>query len=563
MTRRTSKDYFYTPETPRTGGPPYLTEASPASARYQRPERLLANPDAIVIGSGIGGMGIASILAQKKGWKVLLLEACKTPGGSTRCRELDGFEFPLGIDSIGDMDPTVGRGLYRPSVDFLTGGRLEWAKMPDLHEICTFGEDKYEWFSSPEKNIEWVERRFPGEGDVRGYYDLEHRVEWWAWAWAVTKLFPLWVPEGMREVFYQAFGGAWREYMGRRVTEVFTDTLGYSPKLASVFSYMYGNHGRTPKHAPFAFHAVNLFHYRYGAYYPVGGPGQIAECIIPIVEQAGGQLAVDCRVKRILVEQDTAVGVEIETGETIRAPLVISDASAYTTWMDLVDPAVSERLGYAEKFRDIRPSPGHVYLFLGYDEAIDLPKQIFWHMPTYPGIPQYDLDAADDHYKKDMALEGMGGYLLCPSARDPVHSQRYPNKSTVVVLAEAPYAWVEKSRQDLEFKQSLEARLADNLEQIAFFNVPQIQGKTPVVRRAGVSTGCNPFAWEACSLGLEPSGDRFVKHTHWLTPKTKIKNLYLTGQDAFSAGFAGSMLSSRICYSALTNNWFHLLQKSP
>jgi carboxypeptidase PM20D1 len=41
--------------------------------------------------------------------------------------------------------------------------------------------------------------------------------------------------------------------------------------------------------------------------------------------------------------------------------------------------------------------------------------------------------------------------------------------------------------------------------------------------------GCNPRAWEACSLGLEPSADRFVKHTHWLRPKTAIENLWLTG----------------------------------
>ena len=87
------------------------------------------------------------------------------PGGSTHCHEIDGFEFNSGGDSIGDMDPRVGRGLFRATADFITGGKLEWAKMPDVHETCTFGDDVYEWFSSPEKNIEWIERRFPGEGN--------------------------------------------------------------------------------------------------------------------------------------------------------------------------------------------------------------------------------------------------------------------------------------------------------------------------------------------------------------------------------------------------------------
>lgn len=553
---------FWSPGRPHLG-PRFLGERNLSTKKYKKPHKLLQNPDAIVIGSGIGGLSIASILAQKKKMRVLLLEANTIPGGCTHCHELDGFEWNSGIDSIGDMDPRVGRGVFRPTIDFITQGTLEWAKMPDVHEVCTFGEDVYEWFSSPEKNIEWVERRFPGQGNIREYYRLEESIQWWAWAWAVTKLIPGWVPEALRELFYRVLGGDWRKYMGRTVLEVFQNELGFSPKLASVFSYMYGNHGRTPVNAPFSFHAANLMHYRDGAYYPVGGPGQIAECVVPIVERAGGQLAVNCAVEQILIEKNRVQGVRLESGEEIRCPLVISDASAHTTFMELIDREIAVRHGYAQKFDDIRPSPAHLYLFLGYDEEIELPKQIFWQMPEYPDVAPYDLDNADLEYKRNMRLEGMGGYLLSPSARDPVYRERYPGKSTVIVLAEAPYAWAQKSWADPEFKAKLEADIAKNLERIALRHMPQLEGKTPVVRRAGVPMGCNPRAWESCSLGLEPSGDRFVKHTHWLRPKTKIKGLYLTGQDPFSAGFAGSMFSARITYAAMTGNWFSLIQKVP
>ena len=53
-------------------GPPLLTAERPAKVKYRPPTELLENPDAIVIGSGIGGLGIASILAQKRGARVLL-----------------------------------------------------------------------------------------------------------------------------------------------------------------------------------------------------------------------------------------------------------------------------------------------------------------------------------------------------------------------------------------------------------------------------------------------------------------------------------------------------------
>ena len=555
---KTDAELFHRPGRPHRG-PPLNTFQAPSKSKYKKPTNYIDRPDAIVIGSGIGGLGIASTLAQKRGMKVLLLEANVVPGGCTHVHEIDGYEFPSGIDSIGDMDPRIGRGLYRPSIDFITGDQLQWAKMPNMHETACFGDDVYPWYSSPAENIAWVEELFPGEGDVRGYYELEEKIEWWAWSWAVTKLLPEGIPLGLRDRFYEAAGGAWRKYMQRPVTDVFRKELGFSERLASVFSYMYGNHGRTPEHAPFAFHAVNLFHYRHGAYYPVGGPSQMAECVRPILERHGGQLAVSSGVKRILVESDRAVGVELEDGTEIRSDLVVSDASAYTTFMELLEPEVGERHGYRKRFEQIGPSPSHVYLLLGYDEDIELPKEIVWHMPTYAGVSRWDLSASDDLYKNHTKLDGMGGYLLSPSAREPLHGQRYPGKSTVVVLAEGIPAWVDRARTDAAFKADFSAAVGENLLKIAHRHMPALVGKTPAVMRSGLPMGCNPRAWHGCSLGLEPSGERFVKHTHWLRPKTSIEGLWLTGQDAFSAGFAGSMVASRLTYSAITGDWLFML----
>lgn len=556
----TDADLFYTPGRPRRG-PAYLTAERPAKSKYQRPAAFLEKPDAIVIGSGIGGLAISSILAQKKGWRVQLLEANTVPGGCTHCHELDGFEFNSGIDSIGDMDPRVGRGLFRQTIDYITGGQLEWARMPDLHEVCGFGDDRYDWFSSPQKNIEWVERLFPNEGRVREYYELEDKVQFDAWAWAATKLMPEWVPQSAREGFYRALGGTWRRYMSRNVTDVLTRELGFSPRLAAIFSYMYGNHGRSPGKAPFAFHSANLYHYRDGAYYPVGGPGQIAECIIPIVEAAGGQLAVSSRVQRIIVEGNTAKGVELTTGEKLYAPLIISDASAHTTLNEFLPKDVAERHGYPKLFEDIGPSPSHLYLFLGYDEAIDLPPQIFWHMPEYKDVDRYDLETADELYKGTQLFEGMGGYLLSPSARDPVYAQRYPGKSTVIVLAEAIPAWVDRAKKDAVWLEQFKAAITPQLLRIVHRYMPQLKDKKPKLLKAGVPMGCSVGAWHGCSLGLEPSGDRFVKHTHWLKPRTRVENLWLTGQDAFSAGFCGSMVGGRLTYAAMTGDWSFMFKQ--
>ena len=555
---KTDAELFYTPGKPNRG-PDYLTAKRPAKQRYKKPTKLLEHPDAIMIGTGIGGLSCASTLAQKKGMRVLMLEHTDMPGGSTHCHELDGFEFNSGLDSVGDMDPRVGRGLFRAKADYITGGKLEWAKMPDVHETCVFGDDVFEWYSSPEKNIAWLEKRFPGEGNVRGYYELEEKVEWWAWSWAMTKFAPSWVPESVREKAYEVCGGKWRQYMARTTNDVLRNELGFSERLAAIFAYMYGNHGRTPEHAPFAFHAVNLFHYRTGAYYPVGGPAQIANCVIPIVEGAGGQLAVSTPAEKILVENGRAVGVRLGDGTEVRSKLVISDASAYVTFMQLLPDADRDRLGYPALFEKTGPSPAHLYLMLGYDEAIDLPKHIIWHMPTYEGINLYDLSGADKVYKGEMRFEGMGGYLLSPSARDPVYAERYPGKATIIVLAEAIPEWVRRYREEPEFRPIFEAGVRDNLMKLVHRHMPQVIGKTPAYMRTGVPMGCNPRAWGGCSLGIEPSADHFTRDTHWLRPQTPIDGLWLTGQDSFSAGVSGAMASGSLTYAALTNDWLFML----
>jgi all-trans-retinol 13,14-reductase len=153
----------------------------------------------------------------------------------------------------------------------------------------------------------------------------------------------------------------------------------------------------------------------------------------------------------------------------------------------------------------------------------------------------------------------MGGYVLSPSARDPIYRQRYPGKSTVIALAEAPPDWVAASRKDAGFEREFKKAVQENLMQIVLRHMPQLQGKTPAYLRAGVPMGCNPRAWHGCSLGLEPSADRFVKHSHWLRHRTRIDGLWLTGQDAFSPGFAGSMASARLCYAAMSGDWLTML----
>ena len=59
--------------------------------------------DAIVIGSGIGGLASAALLAQRAGKRVLVLERHYTAGGFTHVFHRPGYEWDVGVRYIGEM----------------------------------------------------------------------------------------------------------------------------------------------------------------------------------------------------------------------------------------------------------------------------------------------------------------------------------------------------------------------------------------------------------------------------------------------------------------------------
>lgn len=69
---------------------------------------------------------------------------------------------------------------------------------------------------------------------------------------------------------------------------------------------------------------------------PVGGMGSVATALSDSATNAGASIRTGCKVTRILVKNGKAVGVELDSGEQIEADLVISNADAKTTFLDLV-----------------------------------------------------------------------------------------------------------------------------------------------------------------------------------------------------------------------------------
>jgi phytoene dehydrogenase-like protein len=90
-----------------------------------------------------------------------------------------------------------------------------------------------------------------------------------------------------------------------------------------------------------------------GVAQPAGGMGAVANAFCTAAKAAGVQLRTGAKVKRVLVEADRAVGVELEGGETLRARQVVSNADPKTTFMDLLGVAHLDA-GFVRKLKNVR-----------------------------------------------------------------------------------------------------------------------------------------------------------------------------------------------------------------
>src|SRR5277367_4367765 len=85
--------------------------------------------DAIVIGSGMGALAFATIMAKLRKWRVLVLERHFKIGGFTHTfSRPGGWTWDVGVHYVGEMGKGMsGRRLF----DFITDGLVDWSPLPD------------------------------------------------------------------------------------------------------------------------------------------------------------------------------------------------------------------------------------------------------------------------------------------------------------------------------------------------------------------------------------------------------------------------------------------------
>jgi len=283
--------------------------------------------DVIVIGSGMGGLTTAAILARVHGKRVLVLERHWRAGGFTHAfSRPGGFTWDVGVHYIGAE--AVQAGMARDVFQVTTGGALSWTRMPEPFERLVFPGFEFEIRSGRERFAEDLARAFPDEAKaVRAYLRDVHRAAGVTRFLGIRATAPAPIAAAARALLSR------RLRLARRTTREVLDARFRDERLEAVLGARWGDYGLPPSRSAFLAHAVITAHYLEGGYYPVGGASVIAEGAERVISAARGAVRVRAEVERILVRDGRAVGVRLAGGEELTAPLVVSDAGARATFL--------------------------------------------------------------------------------------------------------------------------------------------------------------------------------------------------------------------------------------
>ena len=306
------------------------------------------NPDLIVIGSGLGGL-CCGAMAARHGLEVLVLEAHDRPGGAAHAFERRGFHFESG--------PSLWSGLGRwPSANPLAQVLRAVGESVPVVSYEEWGlllpEGQLRIGVGAEPFLEAV-RQLRGAAAVEEWRAFMVWLEPYCRAAASLPLLAMRPGLGMAGV------------LGARGSATL---LRQAPRLAALGG-AFGPMARRHLRDPFLLHWVEMLCFLisglpmdqtsaaamatlFGEWfepnasldYPLGGSAAVAEALVRGLRRHGGELRLRALVRRIRLEGNRAIGVELENGELLDARLgVVSNASPWDTLDLLPEDGVPRR----------------------------------------------------------------------------------------------------------------------------------------------------------------------------------------------------------------------------
>ncbi len=479
-------------------------------------------PLALVVGAGFGGLA-AAIRLSAMGYRVQVLEKLDGPGGRAYVRRQDGFTFDGGPTII--TVPFLFEELWG-----LCGRKLsddiDLRLMDPFYRVRFDDGTHFDYSGDPERMRAEVARLSPD--DVAGFdqfvaeADLCYQLGFEALGCkAFDSIFDL-----LAALPSMARMRAWRTMHGL-VASYFKH-----PKLRMAMSLQTLLIGGNPFSVTGVYSLINALERRYGVYSAMGGTGAIVQGMVNLLQARGVPLRCNAEVKRIMVEDGRATGVQLATGEQLSADIVVCNSDTAWTYRNLVAPE-HRRHWTDQRIERGRYSMSLFVWYFGTDrQYTDVPHHTMVLGPRYEGL-------LTDIFRHHRLADDFSLYLHRPSATDP--SVAPSGCDTFYVLSPVPHlqSGTDWAQQAEPYRQAVCRRLEETL----------LPGLSQHVISSHVMTPQNfqddLLSFKGAAFGLEP----LLLQSAWFRPHNRsedVENLFMVGASTHpGAGVPGVLMSAK------------------
>jgi len=479
--------------------------------------------DVIVVGGGLGGLLCGAILS-KEGYRVCLVEKNDKIGGALQTFVRDGVRFDIGVHYFGGFAP--GQNLYQLFKYVGIHDKLKVSKLDENgFDRITFAGDQNEYPLSQGHNrfIQNLLPFFPDEKKALiRYIDKLHEM---------CSNFPLYNLTYKRK---KELGAKFEELNAKE----FIGTITSNPKLQMVLAATNPLYAGEPETTPFYLHALINNSYIESAWRCEGGGSQIATHLMKLIKQNQGVFYLNAAVEKFVVKNGKIESVVLENEQRLEADQFISNVHPART-MEMIDPGMI-RKSYRKRIKSLQNTTSafivNAILKKGFLE--------FWNYNRY----HYRLnDVWNCHrYREENWPTGLVAFMS--SNRGPygfaegITLMTYMNFSDVNRWS-STFNTVsrpsDRGKDYFEFKQQKGWKLIKAAEEIIpglADNIVSFTTSSPLTFRdyLGTKDGSIYGVMKNCRNPLQT----------FISPRTKIPNLFLAGQNLDLHGILGVTISS-------------------
>ncbi len=491
------------------------------------------NFDIVIIGSGMGGLVCADILS-KEGYKVCVLEKNRQIGGSLQTYVRDKVIFDSGVHYLGGL--AKGQNLYQLFKYLGILDKLKLQKMDEnvFDKIITENDDKEYVFAQGYENfISHLLKDFPAEEKgLRLYCDKIKEV---------CSKFPLY---NLRS------GGDINEKTSvlELDTRAFIESVTTDKKLQTVLAGNNMLYVLQSDKTPFYVHAMILNSYIESSWKCIDGGSVIGKYMVENIRKQGGIIHRNAEVKKIIVEEGKVSAVELANGTKVFGINFISNMHPVRT-LEMTETSLIKS-AYRNRVKQLENSIG------GFVINIVFKKDSFKYIKNnYYYHKEGHIWNLVDHTE--------GNWPLCYAIFCSASSKTDEYAESMSILTYMRYdevkPWentfntVSSANERGESYEAFKERKAEKL-------ISLIEDKFPGIRDHIKSYyTATPLSFRDYIGNDDGSMYGIVKDYRnplktFISPRTKLPNLYLTGQNLNLHGILGASMSGLVTCIAFMGN---------